>query len=293
MKPELLIIGASGFVGAELAAQAGGSYQVAAPGPEELDITSASSVERGFAAAQPRVVALVAAIADIDQCEQQPELAWKVNAEGARLVAEACVRYGARLLYISSAAVYDGTKEGYRESDPVTPASVYGRTKAEAERLVLGRLPRSIVLRPALVIGAARTAGTNSFQEKLVSALESGKSVSAPVFESRNPIDAGTLVVAMLRLAANPKTGGIYHVGSAQAVSRYELACRFADLVGAPRSLVIAQTEPAPGRAPRGRHHFLMSSRLEQATGLVMPDIDTVLERALHGFTESNLRVGV
>lgn len=292
MRTELLIIGASGFVGAELAEQAREHHNVACPAPEELDVTHRRSVERGFAAARPRVVALLAAIADIDQCERQPEMAWKVNAEGARLVAEASRRFGARLLYISSAAVYDGTRESYRESDPVTPVSVYGRTKAEAERHVLA-LPGSIVIRPALVVGRARTPGTNSFQEKLMSALAAGQAVSAPVFEYRNPIDVGTLVVAMLRLARNPRAGGIYHIGATAAISRYELACRYAALAGAARSQVVAQKEPLAGRAPRGLNHFLMSNRIEQATGLELPDIETVLERALHGFTESDIRVGV
>lgn len=292
MKPELLIIGASGFVGAELAEQAREHYHVAGPGPEELDVTDRPGVERGFAAARPRVVVLLAAIADIDQCERQPDLAWKINAEGARLVAEASSRRGARLLYISSAAVYDGTRESYRESDPVTPVSVYGRTKAEAERHVLA-VPGSVVIRPALVVGRARTSGTNSFQEKLMAALAAGKTVAAPVFEYRNPIDVGTLAVAMLRLARNPQAGGIYHIGAATPISRYELACRYAALAGAARQQVAAQAEPEAGRAPRGRNHFLISNRLKQATGLEMPDIETVLERALHGFTESNIRAGI
>ncbi len=293
VKPGLLIIGASGFVGAELAERAGEQYRVVAPGPDELDVTGPASVEWGVAEAQPRVVALLAAVADIDQCEQQPELAWRVNAEGARLVADACARQNARLLYVSSAAVYDGTRESYRESDPPSPVSVYGRTKAEAERHVLSRLPASVVIRPALVVGRARTAGTNSFQAKLMSALSAGKTVTAPDFEYRNPIDVGTLAVAMLRLAANPDAGGIYHIGATGSVSRYDLACRYAALTGARRSQIVEQTEPVPGRAPRGLHHFLISERLELATGLMMPDIETVLERALHGFTEGNLRAGV
>ena len=285
----LLIIGASGFVGAELATRAATRYRVLTPSPEALDITDPAAIEREIAAARPDLVALVAAIADIDICEQQPELARRVNAEGPRLVAEACAACGARLVYISSAAVYDGMQEGYFETDPPTPVSVYGRTKAEAERAVLSRLPDSILVRPALVLGSGRSSGTNSFQDKLLATFAAGKTVTAPVFEFRNPIDVGTLTEAMLRLAANPEAAGVYHLGATVAISRFDLACCYASKTGAKLSQIAPQLELPAGRAPRGLHHFLLSDRLEAHTGLLMPDLDTVLERAIHGFTESTL----
>jgi dTDP-4-dehydrorhamnose reductase len=79
-----------------------------------IDITSTGSVDAGFQQSAPNAVVLLAGISDIDQCEARPDLAGAVNVGGTAHVAAACVRTGATLLFISSAAVFDGAKHGYR-----------------------------------------------------------------------------------------------------------------------------------------------------------------------------------
>src|SRR5271156_2728483 len=136
----MLIIGANGFLGQHLS-KAGCCFEVfeadlAAPRGERgvaMDVTSAVSVDAGFMHARPDVAVLLAAVSDIDQCEQNPEMAEAVNVCGAAHVAEACARTGARMVFTSSAAVFDGTRHGYTECDALNPLSVYGRTKARAE----------------------------------------------------------------------------------------------------------------------------------------------------------------
>jgi dTDP-4-dehydrorhamnose reductase len=199
-KPRVLIIGARGFLGEHVARRAGSAFQVfraALPraGWEGLaiDVTSAASIEAGFQHAAPDVVVLLAAISDIDACENRPELAEELNVRGTARVVEACARTGAKFVFTSSAAVFDGTRHGYRESADPTPVSVYGRTKARAEELVREALPSAIILRLALVVGFAQNHGTNAMLNKLSEKLGSGQTVSLPNFEYRNPIDAHTL----------------------------------------------------------------------------------------------------
>ena len=165
-----------------------------------IDITSAGSVNAAFDHSKPDCAILLAAVSDIDQCEQRPELAEAVNVCGAAHVAAACRRMGTRLLFTSSAAVFDGTRHGYREADAPTPVSVYGRTKARAEELIVSALPEAIILRLALVIGYAQGDGTNAMLNKFAAKLRAGEPVSLPDFEYRNPIDAATLSDAMLEL---------------------------------------------------------------------------------------------
>ena len=162
-KPRLLIIGAGGFVGQHLARKAASPFDVfeadlAPPSGANglaMDITSCGSVDTGFRRTAPHAVVLLAAVSDIDQCETRPDVAEAINVGGTARVAEACARISARLLFISSAAVFDGARHGYRECDTVSPLSVYGRTKVNAEELIATLLPTAVILRLALVIGLA------------------------------------------------------------------------------------------------------------------------------------------
>ena len=139
IKPRLLIIGANGFLGQHLskAACCFEVFEGDLTGSLVVDVTSAVSVDAAFRQVRPDVAVLLAAVSDVDQCELHPELAEAVNVCGASHVAEACVRTGSRLVFTSSAAVFDGTRHGYTERDAATPLSVYGKSKARAEELIL------------------------------------------------------------------------------------------------------------------------------------------------------------
>ncbi len=254
----------------------------------KIDITSPSSVNAAFDVTEPAAVILLAAISDIDQCECRPELAEAVNVWGATHVVEECRRTGARLVFTSSAAVFDGTRHGYRESDAPTPVSVYGRTKARAEELIAAELPAAVILRLALVVGFAEGTGTNAMLNKFAAKLRVGETVSLPDFEYRNPIDAATLSCVILELLASETAAGIFHLGATEAISRFELGVRLAERMGYTSQLVQPQTEPLPGRAPRGLDHFLLTERIAAACRTRVPTCDEVIERAIYGTTKSN-----
>jgi len=292
-KPRLLIIGSTGFLGQHVARKGAGTFEVfeadlVRPGGEHgvsIDITSAGSVNAAFDQTKPSCAILLAAVSDIDQCEQRPELAEAVNVCGAAHVASACRRMGTRLLFTSSAAVFDGTRHGYRETDSPTPVSVYGRTKARAEQLIATELPEAVILRLALVIGYAQGDGTNAMLNKFAAKLRAGEPVSLPNFEYRNPIDAATLSDAMLELLMNQSAVGVLHLGATESISRFELGVRLARRLGYSTTLVKPQTEPIPGRAPRGLDHFLISERIAAVCHLRLPSCEEVIERATNGTT--------
>jgi len=292
-KPRLLIIGSTGFLGQHVARKGAGTFEVfeadlVRPGGEHgvsIDITSAGSVNAAFDQTKPSCAILLAAVSDIDQCEQRPELAEAVNVCGAAHVASACRRMGTRLLFTSSAAVFDGTRHGYRETDSPTPVSVYGRTKARAEQLIATELPEAVILRLALVIGYAQGDGTNAMLNKFAAKLRAGEPVSLPNFEYRNPIDAATLSDAILELLMNQSAVGVLHLGATESISRFELGVRLARRLGYSTTLVKPQTEPIPGRAPRGLDHFLISERIAAVCHLRLPSCEEVIERATNGTT--------
>lgn len=289
MNPRLLIIGAQGFIGAHLARVAANRFEVfsgdlLAPASDRelrMDITDPASVRRAFEVVRPALVALAAAVSDIDLCELEKERAAAVNVTGTEHVVGECARIGARLLFTSSAAVFDGTRHGYTEEDPPTPVSFYGQTKARAEAAITATLPEAVIVRMALVLGFAAGRATNALLNRLAESLRAGRPVRVPDDEYRNPIDAGTLSRFMVELAGNPDAAGIFHIGASDSLDRFELVSRLAGKMGYSRDLVIPQRGPVPGRAPRGADHFLLTGRVRAFCRTPIPSCDQVIERCL------------
>jgi dTDP-4-dehydrorhamnose reductase len=288
-KQRILVIGAKGFLGtyAVQAAAAGDTFDViradrsgtGQPGSIELDIADASTVDRAFRLIEPDFVLLLAAMSDIDRCERMPEQAFAANARGAEHVANACARTKARLLFTSTAAVFDGRKQAYCEEDAIAPLSVYGKTKAWAENAVKALLPSAVIIRFALVLGFARKSGTNAMLDSVMGKWKAGQPVSFSTRETRNPIDAASLARLMMTVLADRHVSGLFHVGASDSVSRYELGRRLAARAGVSIDLVQPQGDPPPGRAPRGDNHFLLTEKIQRAFNCEVETCDQVIER--------------
>lgn len=286
MKTRLLIIGAEGFIGSHLSRAASSRFEVYRAGllsdGLRVDVTDAAGLRAAFDRVRPDAVALLAAVSDIDACERDPRLAEAVNFVGAERTACECQRAGARLIYFSTAAVFDGTRHGYTENDPPTPMNVYGQTKARAESAITGILPSAVIIRLALALGFGAP-GTNALLTKLAESFRGGRAVTVPEYEYRNPIDAATLSEFTLELASCPGAGGIWHIGATESLSRFEIVARLAGRMGYPSYLVVPQREPIPGRAPRGLDHFLLTSKIKGFCRTPVPTSNEVIERCLNG----------
>jgi dTDP-4-dehydrorhamnose reductase len=288
-RKRLLVIGAKGFLGthAVQAALSTGDYQVirgdrsssGLEGSEELDVSDAATVNRVFQNRRPDLVLLLAAISDIDKCEASPNEAFATNARGAEHVANACAQSNARLLFTSTAAVFNGSKHGYREEDIATPLSVYGKTKLSAENAIKGLLPSAVIVRFALVLGFAQRMGTNAMLDSVIARWKAGEPVFFSTREERNPIDAPLLSRIMIGMLADRAMSGVYHAGSLDSISRYELGLRLAARTRASPELVCPQKDPVPGRAPRGEHHFLLTDKLRSVCQFEIGSCDQVIER--------------
>jgi dTDP-4-dehydrorhamnose reductase len=289
-KPRLLVIGSRGFLGSYAAQAATADFEViegnrsptGQPGVV-IDVRDEDSVKTAFQAVHPDLVVLCSAISDIDRCEQFPDEAHAVNLHGAEHVSYSCARNNARLLFISTGAVFDGRKHGYTEEDPVSPVSVYGETKAMAEKSVLALGSSAIVVRIALAIGFAPHSGTNSLLDNLKKRWASGQVIALPVHEQRNPIDAVTASQFILELLKKKTAYGIFHVGCASPITRYDLGFKLASRMGYPGK-VEPQWAPIPGRAPRGPDHYLLTDKLQAVSAIPIPTCEQVIERCFDVF---------
>jgi dTDP-4-dehydrorhamnose reductase len=154
---KIFITGQEGMLARALAEALAPRHKVFAASHGQADITDAEAIARAIEAARPDAVVNAAAFTDVDACESQPELAFRVNAEGPRNVALACKRFGIPMMHISTDYVFDGEKlEPYVEEDEARPLSVYGRSKLEGEQEVRKNLDRSWIVRVCGVFGPYR-----------------------------------------------------------------------------------------------------------------------------------------
>jgi len=119
----------------------------------ELDITETEKVSQQINDVRPEIVIHTAAYTDVDNCEANPDLAYRVNVLGTKNIALACQKIKATCIFISSDYVFDGKKKTpYQEEDSPHPLSVYGKTKWEGEKIVQ-RIPHFLIVRTAWLFG--------------------------------------------------------------------------------------------------------------------------------------------
>jgi len=215
-----------------------------------LDITDGAAVAETVARVRPDWIINTAALTDVDRCEQDETAARRVNAEAVGVLAEAAARQGAGVVQLSTDYVFDGTAGPYAESDPPRPLSAYGRTKLASERALLERLERAIVVRTLWLYGYEPGARPN-FVTWVLDALHSGRTIR--VFEDQwgNPTAASDLARVLLSLC-RAEARGVYHMGGATYLTRYELALELARLFGlSPAAVQPVATQSAGLRAPR------------------------------------------
>ena len=155
----------------------------------------------------------------------------------------------------------------------------YGETKYQAEKAIAEILPEAKIIRISLVLGFP-LAGGNSFYLDLKNKLESGKDILCPLNEIRTPIDVTTLAGAVIELALNDYSG-LLHIGATSSISRFELTCRVAELMGYDRSCVMKMDDAEVAkRTPRHNNGILNVTYAGEILKTRMPTIDEAIQRA-------------
>ncbi len=245
---KLLITGASGLYGSKLAKIAiERGIEVYSSDIQDtsifgnfvkLDISAKAQVDEVFGAIKPDVVVHAATLTDVDKCELNKDLAWKVNVDGTKNIAQAAKRVGAFLVYISTDYVFSGEQGNYVESDSPEPVNYYGLTKLLAEEIVMAlEEPDFFIGRPSVIYGATPAAGKVNFALWLIDSLRQGNRVKI-VTDQWNTPTLNTNLAEMTLEVVERRLSGVYHTCGATRVSRFEFAERIADCFGLDKSLL-------------------------------------------------------
>jgi dTDP-4-dehydrorhamnose reductase len=244
---KLLITGASGLLGSKLAKtglakgiDVYAGYNADSPScgvPVFFDVSDKNQVEKAFVLVKPDVVVHAASLTDVDKCELNRELAWKINVDGAKHVAESSAKNGCFLVYVSTDYVFSGEKGCYKETDQTGPVNYYGLTKLKAEEACLKFAPDCCIARTSVIYGATPAAGKINFVLWLINKLKNGEKLRIVTDQWTSPT-LNTSLADMLLDVVDQRLNGIFHLCGASRVSRYDLALKVAEVFGLDAGLI-------------------------------------------------------
>lgn len=229
--PELVAQGLDVWA-SDLAADREPSWGPGGPALEWLDVRLRHRVIEAIERVRPEMVFHLAAWTDLEQCEADPDGAYLTNTVGTKYVALACAEAGLPMVYISTAGVFDGLKDGpYTEYDAANPINLYGASKFEGERCVQTFLDRFYVVRAGWMVGGGDR--DHKFVAKILDQVRAGASVINAVGDKLGtPTYAPDFARCLLGLV---RTGsyGLYHMCSeGSRASRYDVAKRILAALG-------------------------------------------------------------
>jgi dTDP-4-dehydrorhamnose reductase len=285
---KLLITGASGLYGSKLAELAvARNFEVYSCDVQELpvcgnfvkfDVSNKELVNETFKRVNPDVVVHAATLTDVDKCELNKELAWKINVEGTKNILEAAKSAGSFLIYISTDYVFNGEKGNYNESDKPDPINYYGLTKLKAEELVKAQA-EYFIARPSVIYGSTPAAGKVNFALWLIDALRKGERVKI-VTDQWNTPTLNTNLADMTMEVVERRLTGTFHLCGATRVSRYRFAELIAEAFGLDKSLIdSALSSQFKWPAKRPMDSSLDTSKAQQILGNKPLEIGEALQR--------------
>lgn len=190
-----------------------------------LDVTNLGSVMALAKKHRPKVILHLAALTDLDVCEKDPSLAYNINTVGTYNVALAARSVKAKLIYISSTGVFDGTKKSpYTEKDTPNPQNHYGHSKYAGELMVQSMLKDFIIARTCWVFGGGSDID-KKFVAKIITQLKNPETTEIKALNDTegSPTYAKDLVETLKKLTAK-NANGIFHLTNAGVCSRYDIA---------------------------------------------------------------------
>lgn len=295
----LAVTGRDGQVATSLleAGQRRDGVEIVAIGRPALDLARPDTVFDALAAVRPDIVVSAAAYTAVDQAEDEPDLAFAVNAVGAGKVAEAAARLGVPVIHVSTDYVFDGSKDGaYVETDATAPLGVYGASKLAGELAVAAANPRHLILRTAWVYSPF---GKN-FVKTMLRLAGDRDEIAVVADQWGNPTSALDIAEAILHAAAllHDHKGfegyGIYHLAGTGETNWSGFARHIFEISrtqgGSHARARDIATSDYPTKARRPANSRLSTAKFADTFGFTAPDwrqsTETVVRRLMQNLVD-------
>ncbi|MGD0468134.1 MAG: dTDP-4-dehydrorhamnose reductase [Terriglobales bacterium] len=276
------LFGASGLLGQELVHELTGNElsseqeQLTAVSSKDADVRDRARVRAVIRDSLPDWILLSAAYTDVDGCESNRDLAFAVNCEGAVNVAQAAREAGSRLMFLSTDYVFDGSKRSpYETSDARNPTSVYGESKAQAEKRLIEILPEVCIARTSWLFGH----GGKCFPATILKLASTRPEISVVNDQRGSPTFTRDLASALVKLCRAPASG-IMHVTNSGNCTWCEFAAEIVRVSGMRTKVKPVTTAEFPRPARRPAYSVLSPDSLH-AYNIHMPEWQDALRRYL------------
>jgi dTDP-4-dehydrorhamnose reductase len=259
---KILVTGSNGLLGQKLTSLIvkGRVHELVATGrgrsvnqPEavrylEMDITDRASVQRIIASVRPDVIIHAAAMTQVDDCQLNQDLCWKINVEGTANLVDAAHVVACHLIYVSTDFIFDGNEGPLTEEAIPAPVNFYGESKLAAEKLVMAYPGKWTIIRTVLVYGATSEKSRSNIVLWVKQSLEAGKTIHVVDDQLRTPTLAEDLAQGCL-LAAEQGAAGIFNISGSALLTPYQIALQTADFFGLDKTKVV-RTDSAQFKQP-------------------------------------------
>jgi len=232
----------------------------------EVDITDMGQL-KGFTADKPvSWIINCAAYTAVDKAEDEPALAFKINAEGPLNVAQIAIKKNAKLIHISTDYVFDGAKEGaYLETDFPNPINMYGKSKLKGEKNITETTKAYFIIRTAWLYGK----NGNNFVRTMLRLFKEKSEINVVADQWGSPTYAYDLAEAIIRIIeVNPVTSGLYNFTNEGRINWHQFAteiynlARIEGLTGRSVRLLPVETSQYPTKVKRPVNSFLSKEKI-------------------------------
>ncbi|WP_256759139.1 dTDP-4-dehydrorhamnose reductase [Cohnella sp. WQ 127256] len=259
-KVTLLVTGANGQLGQELIRLGNDQVTIVGYGRDQLDVTNLSQCREMVAAVRPNAIIHAGAYTAVDKAETEPDEAYRINAMGTRNLTLAANEYGAKLCYVSTDYVFDGTStEPYNEYDNTNPQTVYGKSKRAGEVLLQSLSNQYFIVRSSWIYGKYG----NNFVKTMLKLGSEREYVSVVHDQLGSPTytyDLGRFLIELVQTEAY----GIYHASNTGTCSWYEFAQAIFEESNMSIRTEPCTTEEFPRPAPRPAFSVMDHSAIRQ-----------------------------
>lgn len=232
----------------------------------KIDIANSKDVKTVIKNFYPDFILNAAAYTNVDGCETNKELAWKINVTGVENIAQHAIISDAHVIHVSTDYVFDGNKGPYMEKDEVNPISYYGRSKLAAENALKSSRIKYTIIRTNVLYGPAKF-GRPDFVKWVVTSLQQKNNIRIVTDQINNPTFLDDLVDAFAKIIKWKKSG-LFHIGGEEFLSRFEFTKRIAKYFNLDENLIIPiltkdLNQPAPRPLKSGLINLKATIELE------------------------------
>ena len=282
---KILVTGAFGQVGRSLLNSLHANLKIIWTGTHipkggsgfHLDILDRINIRELINLHQPDILINLAALTNVDFCEKNPVLAKKINVNG---VSNICDIFKGKIIQLSTDYVFDGKNGPYIEEDKVSPLSIYGKTKLEAEKIIINHNPDNLILRGNVLYDYNKYTKA-SFLNWVINSLNQKISINVVNDQINNPTWTKSMS-HVISSCIEKGISGIYHWGDANFISRYKFAKMIAEKYSLDDSLINPITTKELGQlAPRPLNSGLIADKLIKVLDVAQPSIDECLNKII------------